>query len=91
MSTEAKKKTFLPKTYIKQVDTQYGELLSMNIPDAANFCDFIKANKDAKGGIRFTITRAKEVSEFGNTHSAYVDTYVGKAKVEEEDMDDLPF
>lgn len=88
---EAKTKTFLPKTYIKAVETPYGELLSMSIVDADGFCQFIKTNKDAKGGIRFTIIRGKEVSVHGNTHNAYLDTYVAKGKPVEEEDNDLPF
>lgn len=67
-----------PKTYapasVKTVQTQYGEMYKFSFR-ADKMIEFIQQNTNAKGYVNLTISKRKEVSQYGESHSVALDTW----------------
>ena len=68
-------KTYLPKSGAKEIMFKDGgSLIKLNL-HADTAAAFIKANANERGYINLIVSRRREVSERGETHSIYLDDY----------------
>jgi hypothetical protein len=68
-----------PKIYLKcsakQKQTPYGQILILGVK-AQELAEFARQHQNERGYINLVITERKEPSQYGDTHSVYLDTYV---------------
>lgn len=82
-------KTFIKGSAAKAITGQYGEFfnLSFKLEELAQY-----ANE--KGYINMTMSKRKEVGQYGDTHSLTLNEYKPKQEVKQEEdvsVEDLPF
>jgi len=80
--------------------TQYGDVLNLGIK-VEDLADFCRKHKNERGYLNLTIAARKEVGQYGDTHSVYLDTYTPKSDGRTESVtlrstrpvvkDDIPF
>jgi len=71
--------TYVPKCYARARNTQYGEMLNISF-DAAALIEFVQANTNQRGEFKITVSKRREPSDKGVTHSVALDTFVPKAR-----------
>lgn len=67
-------KTYLPKSNIKTRDTSFGPVLKLSCNGEALIA-FVKEHTNERGYINFEIVERKEVGEYGESHSIYLDDW----------------
>lgn len=73
---------YVPKSSAKARDNQFGET-EINLSfQAAAFIEFVKENTNAKGYINLRVAPRKSPSDYGDTHSVKLDTWVPKENAE---------
>ena len=94
-----------PKTYaplfVKEHEFKDGGTMLKMSAKADKLIAFLNQHVNSKGYVNFNISRRKEVGQYGDTHSVYLDTWEPKPKVEpsdpppqvspNNDNQDLPF
>lgn len=87
-------KTFAKGVFIKEKTFDTWSKLNMSIR-VDEFIKFIKEHENEKGHVNFNITKRRQPSEGGITHSCELDTWKPEnkeeSKQEAESSDDLPF
>lgn len=74
----AEQKQYVPKCGVKTVTFQDGgEMFKLNF-HAETLINFVKANTNEKGYITFGMTERREPSQYGDTHSLWLDTWKPK-------------
>ena len=66
-------KIYAPIT-IKEISTKYGVMLKVSFR-ADKMQEFMDANKNAKGYVNLDVNKRKNVGQYGETHSAVLDTW----------------
>jgi hypothetical protein len=66
-------KIYAPIT-VKEVETRYGPMLKVSFR-ADKLQAFMDANKNAKGYVNLDVSKRREVGQYGETHSAVLDTW----------------
>jgi hypothetical protein len=76
MSEQEKK--YVPKSSVKRVVTPKGtEIIKLGL-HASTVAEFIRTNANAKGYVNLCITARREVSQYGDTHCLWLDTWEPK-------------
>lgn len=65
------------KCSAKARDTQYGEVLNLSIK-VEDLADFCRKFKNERGYLNLTIAARREVGQYGDTHSVYLDAYANR-------------
>ena len=71
MSGEAK--VYAPCS-VKEVQTQYGSLLNVSC-QAEGMAEWLREHANERGWVNLCVTRRKSEGKYGETHSAYLDTW----------------
>ena len=79
-------KTYAKGFYVKEMSSEYGKFFSASI-NVIQFIDFLRANQNDKGYVNLTITKRREPSPHGDTHTAYLNDY----KKSGSESDEMPF
>lgn len=72
--SENKTKTYVNGVSVKEKTFDNGSLLRMGI-SVDKVIEFLKANKNSGGYVNLIISPRKEVGQYGDTHSVYLDTW----------------
>jgi hypothetical protein len=64
---------------IKEIETQYGPLLKLSFR-ADKLREFLDQHTNAKGYVNLNVSRRKELSQYGETHYATLDTWEPKGQ-----------
>jgi hypothetical protein len=72
--SENKIKTYVNGVSVKEKVFDNGSLLRMGI-SVDKVVEFLKANKNSGGYVNLIISPRKEVGQYGDTHSVYLDTW----------------
>lgn len=67
-------KIYLGKCSAKEIDTQYGPMLKLGL-HVDTLIEFAKKHCNSKGYINLNISRRREPSQYGDTHSVALDTW----------------
>lgn len=67
-------KNYAQGVYVRAKAGQHGEFFAVS-GDTAKFADWLKSISDENGQFRLTITKRREPSQSGVTHSVYEDTW----------------
>ncbi len=90
----AQKKDYVDGLYIKEKAGQYGSFLSVGVK-VDKLRSWLESQRPNQSGyINIVITQKREPGQHGDTHTAYLDTYVPKGKPAAEranDEEDVPF
>ena len=78
----AEPKTYLPKSYVKAIKTQFGEILKLDV-DAEALIAFAQQHKNERGYLKLDIVPRKNPDE-KSTHSVCLNTY--KKPVDNDDV-----
>ena len=84
-------KTFAKGVFIKEKTFDTWSKLNMSIK-VSDFVEFLKEHENEKGYVNFNISKRRQPSEYGVTHSCELDTWKPENKeVSKQDEDSLPF
>lgn len=68
-------KIYVPRSSAKQVTFRDGgSLLKLGF-EAGSLIEFIKAHKNSRGYINFTVSKRRTPSQYGDTHSVSLDSF----------------
>lgn len=88
-------KVYVPKSSAKEkVFDDGGSIIKLGFK-ADEFVEFINANKNAKGYIKLTVSKRRTPSQYGDTHSVALDSFVPKGEANsapsnQPDLNDQP-
>jgi hypothetical protein len=84
----------------KARQTQFGEVLNIGIK-ADDLAEFCQQHTNARGYVNLTISKRRDIGQYGDTHSVYLDTYEPKTGTGAREVtarhsgpvevDDIPF
>ena len=100
------KHNYAPSVSVKEKDGKFGKFLSVGIK-VEPFIEWMNANTNSRGYVNLIISPRREVGQYGDTHSVYLDTWEPKPQGQEmrrdnpapqtaavaamEDEDSVPF
>lgn len=70
-----REKIYVPRSSAKARQTQYGEFLSLGF-NVEELIKFAQAHKNERGYLNLTVSKRKQPSDRGETHSVFLDDYV---------------